>query len=108
MISVTNLDSSSWNTVVNNINAKAKEAYFQSDGNLRTVEGGIEKVEKAMEEMYESFNETNIYVNMLCDLINLYKQSRSYGRYATRDSVPSQSASYFNNIIPDRGRKIDY
>ena len=108
MIGVTNLDSSSWNAAVNAINAKAKEAYSKSDNNLVNVEKGIEKVEGAMHEMYKTFNETNIYVNMLCDLVYLYKRSRAIGRTSTKDSVPSSESYYFNNIIPDRGKKIEY
>lgn len=108
MIGVTSLSSSDWNTVVNSINVKAKEAYSKSDSNLTNVEEGIKKVESAMDEMYKAFNETNIYVNMLCDLIYLYKQSRTLDRYTNRDTVPSNSTAYFNSIIPDRGRKIDH
>lgn len=101
MIGVNSLHSSDWNAVINAINSKAKEAYVEGDNNLSETEAGIAEVKAAMNEMVDAFNEANIYVNFMDDLLFYYRQSRQLGRNI--EGVRSKSLAGVN-IVPDRGK----
>lgn len=100
MVTVTNINSSSWNTAINAINGKAKEAYVNGDSSISDTEKGIAKVKDAMNEMVDAFNEANVYVNFMDDLIFYYKKSIAMGR---RVSGVRQNSLEDVGIVPDRG-----
>lgn len=100
MVTVTNIESSSWNTAINAINRKAKEAYVNGDSSISNTEKGIAQVKEAMSEMTDAFNEATIYVNFMDDLIFYYKQSRAMGRYVNGTRQHSLEGV---GIVPNRG-----